>query len=171
MTKSLSMNKSLSIYEMSLDYQDMLRNLMADEDITPQIISDMIEAKQGEFKVKVESLGALYLNLELEAEKVETVYKRLKERHQRLQKTISTFKDSLLSGMIAHNITEIVTSEFKVTLGKNPNKTIIDDMNSIPDEFIRNNPEADKTAIKKSIEEGFEVPGAHLESSQRLIIK
>lgn len=51
--------------------------------------------------------------------------------------------------------------------------TVIDDIDKLPDEYKRTTikVDADKTAIKQSIQAGHAVPGAHLEEKQSIRIK
>lgn len=51
-------------------------------------------------------------------------------------------------------------------------KTVIDDIYSIPENFLKYaEPKADLTEIKKAIKNGEEIKGAHLEETQNIQIK
>ena len=48
----------------------------------------------------------------------------------------------------------------------------VDDINSVPDKFLKySDPAPDKTAIKKAIKSGEDVPGAHLIEGKNIQIK
>lgn len=55
---------------------------------------------------------------------------------------------------------------------RNSESVTIDDLGSLTEEYIRiPEPQADKTAIKKAINSGKEVTGAHIETSKSVIVR
>lgn len=164
-------NKNLSLYQMSTEYEQALYKMLDDEELTPQIISDTLAGNIYVFREKAKEIAAIYLNLELELDKIEIVHNRLSHRKTVMQNKIKRFKDELLQAMERYELTEISSDEFKIKIGFNPEATFIDDEKQVPDAYTRTEIIPDKMAIKKALQEGFEIPGTHLERTKKLIIK
>jgi hypothetical protein len=77
--------------------------------------------------------------------------------------------------MAGISVIEAIDGSFKAQIKKNPPSVIIDDESVIPADYMTHPkppaPKPDKVLIKKAISDGFEVPGARLESGERLEIK
>jgi aromatic ring-opening dioxygenase LigB subunit len=60
-----------------------------------------------------------------------------------------------------------------LSIRKNPPRVVIDYEDMIPDEFLRTRTvtEVARDEIKRAIQAGQDVPGAHLEQTERLEIK
>ena len=55
---------------------------------------------------------------------------------------------------------------------RNSSRVVVDDVLNLPPRFVKfKDPEPDKVAIKEAIKNGEEVAGAHIESSQSIVIK
>ena len=96
---------------------------------------------------------------------------------KRIEAQESFYKNYLLQNMQATGITKIdaIDGSFKASIQNNPPSVIIDDESIVPADYMRvpitPPPAPDKFLIKKAIIEGYEVAGAHLQSSQRVVIK
>jgi hypothetical protein len=87
------------------------------------------------------------------------------------------YMEYLFQNMQRSGITKIdaLDGSFSAEIKTNQPSVIIDDLVVIPIEFKRFKPppapEADKIAIKEALKAGLVIEGAHLESSQKLVIK
>ena len=103
--------------------------------------------------------------------------KELQARSKAMQARHDSLKDYLLVNMQANGITEISAPDFTFTakLQHNPISVVIDDENLIEDCYKVMPPppvaQVSKTLIKEAIQGGDVVPGAHLESKMRVVIK
>ncbi len=96
---------------------------------------------------------------------------------KRVERQEAFYVDYLFKNMQKSGITRIdaIDGSFSAEIKTNQPSTIIDDVAAIPAEFMRVKeappPEPDKNAIKEILKSGKPVPGAHLESSVKLVIK
>jgi esterase/lipase superfamily enzyme len=101
----------------------------------------------------------------------------LTARKKAMQNRHDSLKDYLLVNMQANGITEISAPNYMFTakLQHNPVSVIIDDESLIEDCYKTIPPppvaQISKTLIKEAIQGGDVVPGAHLESKMRVVIK
>ncbi len=126
---------------------------------------------------KSQAVAAFVLDTEAQADMVEQHAKRLMEQAKRARKGTEWLRQYLQSHMAACGITEIKSDDgtFKATLAIGRDESVeIFDANQLPADYLREIPakyEPDKTLIKKAIKDGFEVPGAKLNSKDRLTLK
>lgn len=100
--------------------------------------------------------------------------KTLQARKKKLQGELEAFKDELREGMAENGIVRIESEEHGILfrLDKPSKRVEIDNESDVPEKFFRIKKELDKTAIKKALEVGDDVPGAQLiEGKHRLTIK
>lgn len=87
------------------------------------------------------------------------------------------YKNYLLQNMQASGTSKIeaIDGSFKASIQNNPPSVIIDDESLLPADYMRTPvtppPAPDKKAILLAIKNGIEVSGAHLQSTQRVVIK
>jgi hypothetical protein len=86
---------------------------------------------------------------------------------------VASLKTYLKESMEACGISKIESPWFTLSIQKNPAAVDILDEDSLPDDFVEivTTRKIDKTAIKKAIESGAEVPGALLTRGTRLAIR
>jgi hypothetical protein len=79
---------------------------------------------------------------------------------------------NLLAAMEKYDLHEVKSATMKVSLRKSV-QTIIDDLDQVPKQYktVKVETTPDKTAIKKAIQEGEIIKGAHLEEKNNLQIK
>jgi hypothetical protein len=66
---------------------------------------------------------------------------------------------------------EVITRYGVMKICKNPPSVVIDDLSKVPTKFQHPKIEVtvDKTAIKKAIQSGEKVDGAHIEQGEKLV--
>lgn len=123
---------------------------------------------------KAQDLAARLTVNELALSDIDAQIKTLQSRKKKIQGDLDLFKDELREGMAENGITRIESEDHGILFRLDaPTKRIeVSDEGAIPDKFFRVKREIDKTAVKKALEIGDEVPGALLvEGKHRLTIK
>jgi Siphovirus Gp157 len=169
MVVECAMNRPL--YEISEQYLTVLDDLLGCDEVT---IADTMEGLglEDDFKSKALNVASYFLSVEAECLAIKSAENRMLERRKSKEAHIARLKDYLLQNMVRTGITAIESPEFSVKLAKCPPSVVIDDIELLPDSLLRVKKEADKTLIKKFIEENGLLDGAHLVTDKmRLAIK
>lgn len=165
----------MNLYDISSQYL-ATANQLADMDIDEQTLTDTLEASAWPVEEKVRAVSAVILNLQAEADMVKGTADRIAKRAKALQSRADALHDYLLINMQRTGITEIkaLDGTFKAKLYRERDASVvIDSENLIPADYMREIParcEPDKVLIKKAINDGYEVPGAHIVKKDRLEI-
>lgn len=166
----------MNLYDISTQYL-ATANQLADMDIDEQTLADTLEAEAWPVEEKVRAVSAVILNLQAEADMVKAASDKIAKRAKALQSRADALHDYLLINMQRTGITEIkaLDGTFKAKLYRERDASVvIDSENLIPADYMREIParcEPDKVLIKKAINDGYEVPGAHVVKKDRLEIK
>lgn len=166
----------MNLYEISTQYLATAQQL-AELDIDEQTLSETLEAEAWPVEEKVRAVSAVILNLQAEADMVKGTADRIAKRAKALQSRADALHDYLLINMQRTGITEIkaLDGTFKAKIYRERDASVvIDSENLIPADYMREIParyEPDKVLIKKAINDGYEVPGAHIVKKDRLEIK
>lgn len=140
-------------------------------EITPEL-EQALTINEEQFVAKAEDYGHAILNLKAMA----TAAKAEKERLASLQKFYENAQkrltDALSTAMQVFGQDKVENDTMRLSL-RHTTATEVDDLDAIPMEYKTTKVEvvADKTAIKKAIQSGEEVPGAHLVENVSLQIK
>ncbi|CAK0768178.1 Viral Gp157 protein [Gammaproteobacteria bacterium] len=173
MAKSQENLMNMTLYELTGQYAEAAETL-EDLDLPEEAVRDTLEALETEIAVKAQNIGALILNMEAEASKIETAEKRLADKRRALKNRTKWIRDYLFSGMQTAGLTKLKSPNglFILSIRKNPPSVTIDDQSLIPDRFIRTITEVsvDKAALREELKIR-EVPGARLEVGERLEIR
>lgn len=163
----------LALYQIVDEYRDAL-NELADMDLDEQALADTLEGLQGEVTVKGQNVAAFILNMEAEAAAVKEVEQRLAKKRRAMENRSKSLRDYLRMNMERSGITEISANDksFKVKLMKGRPSCVIDDEKALPPNYIEEvrTTKVDKRLITQAIKDGYEVPGAHLETKPALKI-
>lgn len=166
-----------ALYQLVEQYRS-LEALEASEDLPIEVVQDTLEGLTGELTVKATNVAKFILNCEAMAEAVENAADAMNERAVKIRKRAESIREYLKINMQGAGITKIEATEFVLALKKNPPSVIVTDEASIPDAFKVTPipppppvPRPDKALIKKAIQSGMSVAGAHLEQHERLDIK
>ncbi len=165
----------LNLYQIADQYRRAFFQL-ADSDFDDQTIDDTLEGLEGEFLEVGSNIAAFWLNLGAEVDAIKAAEKRLYDRRKALEARQERLKEYLRVNMARCGITEIKAndSSFVARLYIGRDEVVaISDSSRIPADYLRETVivEPDKTQIKKAIEDGYDVPGAHIEVRDRLTIK
>lgn len=163
-----------SLYVLTGEYLKLSHKLM-DSELDEQTINDTLEAAAGDIEVKATNVACFVRNLEASAEAIKQAEKQMADRRKSIENKAESIRRYLKENMQRCGISKIESPYFSLTLKKNPPSVVIDDTAAIPADYMVTPPpppaSPDKALIKKAIQDGYEVPGAHLEQGERLEIK
>jgi phage host-nuclease inhibitor protein Gam len=142
--------------------------LMAENgDIPEDALIDTLQAVTGEFNEKAKQVAFVIQNMGAPIPAIDAQIARLQAMQKSIQSREEWLKNYLLSNMMANEISEISCDYFKIKVVSGRESVVVDNMDLLPDEFVRVKTEIapDKIAISKAIKNGSEVSGARLERS------
>lgn len=164
----------MNLFEIASQYQQAFVTLL-DSDFDDETISDTLDGLEYEVIDKGRNVAAFFLNLDVEIEAVKLVEKRISNRRKMLENKQARLKGYLAMNMARCGITEIKANDSSFTaklyIGRDE-AVVIDDEGQLPKDYLREKVThtANKTLIKAAISDGFNVPGAHIEKRDRLVI-
>ena len=136
---------------------------------TGEIIDvEKLHALQMERDQKIENVALWYKNLLSDAAQYAAEEARFKEKKQRAHAQADRAKAYLLDALQGDKYKSRRVSIHYTT----SSRVVVDDVLNLPPRFVRfAEPEPNKTEIAAAIKNGEEVIGAHIESSQSIVIK
>ena len=160
-----------SIYELSRDYQElslMIETAETEEEL--EVINGTLDAISDALDVKLENSAKFIKNLDADIDGINKEIRRLMLIKKRKSTLIERLKFNCDNAMKLNNETTKKAGTFTFSYRKSE-KTIVDDVNKLPDELkkVEYSPIADK--IKKYIKEHGSVDGARIEVCMNLQIK
>jgi len=135
-----------------------------------------MEGLEGDFEAKSVAIAKFIVSMESAAEAALEASKAMRARADRMQRRADSVRNYLLlQFQIVDWRKKIETPELVIARRNNPVAVQVADATSIPAEFwIQPPPPAlqlDKKAVKAALQSGTDVPGAYLESGERIEIK
>lgn len=155
----------MKLYELAENYQEVASMMeqveMGSEDW--QMIQDTLEAIDDELDVKVQNICIIVKVYKYNRENIKAEKKLLDEVDKLYENKIKQLESYLQEQLQK-------TGNLKSTMLYGPHKltyrksvsTEVTDVNALPIEFLKTKIEADKTAIKKALQEGIAITGARL---------
>lgn len=163
-----------NIYELTADIQ-LLWNLMDEGEIDDETLIDAMQNSQEELSYKLEGYCKFIKNLEAEVKAFKEEEQRLAARRKTRENTIDRAKKAMQMAMEAAGEKKIPCGVFTVSLQKNPERVILDqlEITNVPTEYLKyKEPEIDKAKIKEDLKAGKNLEGlAHLEQDEGLRIR
>ncbi len=148
----------------------MLNELVQMEgDLDPQTYSDTLEGVEGAFEVKAEKVVYAIQGLNQRSALMRHQLNMFRQRIATVERNEDYLRNYLKHNLIATGKRKLETPAFTLRLRKSK-KVIIDHEPDVPSQLMRVKKEPDKVAIKKQIDAGEDVPGAHVELADLLII-
>lgn len=105
--------------------------------------------------------------LDMEADECDKVIEAFKAKKEARKNHITKMKNALLDAMDAAQLTELKAGEYTLKIAKNGGKQPLVVDGNVPDNYMKIKYEPDNDLIRQAIEEGKEVPFAHLEERGR----
>lgn len=162
-----------ALYQLTADYRKAAERL-TDSDLPEEVIKDTLEGMAGEIEVKAQNVAMVIRNMESSAKAIREAAASMLDRAKAEENRAGNIKRYLLDNMVASGISKIECPYFKISVRDNPTSVVIDDEDAIPSDYLREIPASytpDKALMKRAMNDGFVIDGAHLESSKRLEIK
>lgn len=163
------------LYEITgdiLTLQEMLEDSVEDE-----VLTDTLEAVQGEYEIKLEAYCKVIKNLEADMEALKNEAKRLTDKRKVLENNVDRLKKAMFDSMKATNTPKVKGQIFTVAIQKNGGKlpVIMADgttMDHLPDQLVVVTEKPNLEAIRELLEAGLTVEGFTLgERGESLRIK
>lgn len=171
--------KGLAMYEIADLYRSALEEFAENDESSTEVPDSVwletIDALEGDIVAKGRGVTAYILELSARVEMVRSHIKLMQKKAKSLEAKEEWLRNYLKTNMEKSGITKIeaVDGTFSASLGKPVASVAVDDLELLPEEFVRVKIEksADKIALKKALESGFQTSAAHLEFNPRLTIK
>lgn len=161
----------MKLYEIVNDYNLLYERLEAESDPEGiKTLTDTLESLEGELMDKLAACCAMVKNFEAEGEACAAEVKRLND-----MKRVALNKAEALKSYLRHELerTGAKTTTVGVFRCSFRNNTVVevDDPNTLPAEFQRITVAADKTALKKALQDGATIDGARLATSTTFSVR
>ena len=163
---------SPTLYGITAELNDILAQLEElGGEITPEL-EQALAINEEQFVAKAEDYGHAILNLRAMAVAAKAEKDRLATLQKFYENAQKRLADALSSAMQVFGHDKVENGTLRLSL-RRTTATEVDDIDQVPQFFKTEKVEvvADKTAIKKAIQDGIEVPGARLVVNVSLQIK
>ena len=164
----------MTLYDLTAEYQALLQ-IAEDPDTDPEVLTDTMEALEGEIEEKADGYAIVMKELEATEQKIKTEVDRLNARRLSISNNIRCMKLRLQTSMIETGKTKFKTDLFSFGIQKNPPAVVIDEqyIENIPKKYlVQQDPVIDKKKIKEDLKAGVDLEGiAHLAQTESLRIR
>lgn len=158
----------MNLYEMT-NNAVMLYELLQNEEIDEQTFKDTLSAMGTE--EKLESYCKVIRQLEADVEMLKSEKDRIDSKKKVAENSIARMKKAVIEFMKATGESKSNAGTFTVRLSESK-ATSITDESKIPARFlVEQAPKIDKTAIRKELLAGAEIPGCELQVNEGVQIK
>ena len=164
------MTKTTAI-AMAADYSK-LQQLVETGEFTAEDIADTLVGIEGELGDKLDAIMLHARNLEGQAKTLDEESKRLADRKKSFENQVKSLKKYALDCLSTSGLDKLKTTKNTFTARAGVVRVIIDNEDALPNELVdvQTITAPDKKAIKEAIENGIDVPGAHLETGDRSLM-
>lgn len=171
-----------TMFEISERYRrlfEMFDNAEELEEDEVQAYIDTLESIEGEAKEKIANTGCYIKHLNADISSIDTIIKQYQTRKKRLENIVKSLKTMMLNTMVETGIKKVSEPIASVSIRNNAEsvaieneKNLIEWLEAFHADFLKySEPEISKTAVKKALSDGEDIPYAHLQKTQSLIIK
>jgi hypothetical protein len=143
------------------------------EELTEDELHQRLNNLAMSFTSKAEGVTKLIKNIDAYASAADEEAKRLQAVRKSAQNRAQWLKRYLQENMQALGLTKLQAGVFRLGIQKNPPRVVVDDPGQIPMEYAEEITELriDKAALKSALQEGQQIPGAHIEQGESLRIR
>lgn len=165
-----------NIYELTGELLQ-LQSMLSDETLDANVITDTLEAVQGEYAVKLESCCKVIKNLESDVDAYKNEEKRIADKRKVLENNIDRLKKAIFDSMKTTNTPKVEGLLFTLAIQKNGGKLPVImaenvDTSKLPDNLVIVTEKPSLDAIRDLLEAGKTVEGFTLgERGESLRIK
>ncbi len=151
-----------NLYELASNYGTVL-NMLYDEEIDEQMIFDTLESIEGEIEDKADNYAKIIKELEAKQKARKEEAKRLTDSAKVFENRVKALKNNLFNAMKETGKTKFATNLFSFNIAKNGGKQALTIDGEVPEEYTKTIIENDTDKIRKALENGENLPFAHLE--------
>lgn len=149
---------------------EQLYMLATQEQLDEQLFNDTLEALTGELEVKSAGYVAVINQLDMEAKKAKELSDAFKLKADARTNAIGRMKDALKVAMTKIGTDKIDTGDFTIKLQKNGGKQPMVVDGDVPNDYLKVIYERDNEKIRNALEDGEELPFAHLEERGKHVV-
>ena len=164
----------MTLYDLTEEYMTLLQ-MAEDPDTDPEVLTDTMEALEGEIEDKADGYAIVMKELEAAEQKIKNEVDRLNARRLTISNNMRAMKLRLQESMKITGKTKFKTDLFSFGIQKNPPSVVMDEqyLENIPERYlVPQEPTIDKKKIKEDLKAGVDLEGiAHLEQSESLRIR
>ena len=155
-----------NLYELSNQFA-MIQQLIEDgAEGFEQALADI----QGEISEKLDGYAMVIKNIESDIAGLKAEEKRLAERRKAMENNVVQMKERMADTLKTVDGQRLKTEKFTFAFRKST-KVVVDNIDMIPEDFVRKLYDVNKTDLKKYMERGAIVNGARLLENQSLSIR
>ena len=125
---------------------------------------------QGEISEKLDGYAMVIKNIESDIAGLKAEEKRLSERRKAMENNVVQMKERMADTLKTADGQRLKTEKFTFSFRKST-KVVVDNIDMIPEDFVRKLYDVNKTDLKKYMERGAIVNGARLLENQSLSIR
>ena len=151
-----------NLYQLTENYENVL-NMLYDENIDEEMIFDTLEGIEGEFEDKADGYAKIIKEIEAKKNARKEEAKRLTDSAKIFENRVNNLKQKLFNAMKATGKTKFATNLFTFNIAKNGGKQALTIGGDVPEEFTKTKIENDTDKIRQALENGENLPFAHLE--------
>ena len=158
-----------NLFDLTADYLQIL-DMMDDPELDQQTLADTMEGIEGALEDKFDRYVYVAKQEQGDIDVLNETIKQLQARKKSKEENLKKLKKVMTDVMNVTGKIKFKTAQHSYWVQKNPKSVVIDTENvrDIPEDYLTfNEPEANKTAIQKAIEEGKDFSGlAHIEQTE-----
>lgn len=158
-----------NLFDLTSDYLQIL-DMMDDPDLDQQTLKDTMEGIEGALEDKFDNYVYVAKQEQGDIDVLGETIKQLQARKKSKEENLKKLKKVMTDVMNVTGKIKFKTAQHSYWVQKNPKSVVIDTENvrDIPEDYLTfKEPEANKTAIQKAIEEGKDFSGlAHIEQTE-----
>lgn len=164
----------MKLYELTANLAAVIEGGMVYDEDTGEIVfdEDSIEQLECAFNEKLEGCGIFVKNCKAEAEAIKAEEKRLKERREILDKRIDRMEEYMLYSMDRTGTDKLETARVSISTRKS-DAVVVGDISLVPEKYTKTKVDVtvDKTAAKKAMKAGEQIPGLGMVFRTNLQVK
>lgn len=152
-----------NLYKLNEAWQE-LANMLYQDDVDEQMILDTLESIEGEIEEKADNYAYIITEIQNDVNACKLEKDRLDKRQKSLENKVKNLKRNLMEIMKNTGKTNFKTQLHTFRIQKNGGKRALTIDGEVPDEYKKTIIENDTDKIRQALEEGKNLPFAHLES-------
>lgn len=157
-----------TLYDIQGEYQRLFE-LMVDDEVDEDAINDTLESLNFDLAEKATGYVHIIKQLEMESDACDKAIEEYRHKKEMRQNSVKRLKEALIKAMDIANLKEIKTGLYSLKIANNGGKAplVIPDESLVPDRYMKIKYEPDKELIRKTIEDGTDLPFAEIKDRGR----